>query len=98
MSAYVISEVRIKDPDAVAEYKPLAARAAATHGGKYLARDSVPESLEGAFGSDERIVIIQFDTVERARSWYASDEYQQALAAARGGLARRLFIVEGIGV
>jgi len=28
------------------------------------------------------LVILQFDTVERARAWYASDEYEQALAAA----------------
>ncbi len=97
MSAYVISQVRITNQDAVAIYKPLAARAAAEHGGRYLVRDAVPESLEGTFEPDQRLVILEFETVEHARAWYASNEYQQALAAAAGGLDRRLFIVESTG-
>ncbi|MFT4083225.1 MAG: DUF1330 domain-containing protein [Nocardioides sp.] len=95
MPAYVISEVRITNRDAVERYKPLAAQAAAAYGGRYLARDAVPEALEGAFEPDERLVILQFDTIGQAHAWYASDAYRQALDAARDGLARRLFIVEG---
>ncbi|CNE25252.1 Uncharacterized conserved protein [Mycobacterium tuberculosis] len=95
MPAYVISEVTILDKDAVEEYKPLAKRSAVEFGGTYLARDVVPETLEGMFGAAERLVIIRFETAEDARRWYRSESYAKALAAAGGALDRRLFIVDG---
>lgn len=96
MAAYVISEVEIMDPEAVAAYKPLAKVAAETFGGEYLARDAVPEALEGEFEPAQRLVIIRFDNAETARRWYRSPEYAAALDAANGGLRRRLFIVDGL--
>lgn len=96
MTAYVISEVEIRDPSAVAAYKPLAKAAALAFGGEYLARDTVPEALEGAFEPGQRLVIIRFSDAETARRWYTSPQYADALRVAAGGLDRRLFIVEGI--
>jgi len=69
MPAYVISEVEIRDPDAVEAYKPLAKESVLAYGGQYLARDAVPESLEGSFESAQRLVIIRFESVEKARLW-----------------------------
>ena len=96
MPAYVISEVEVLDEASVAAYKPLAKQSIIDHGGTYLARDAVPEALEGAFAARQRIVMIRFDTVEDARRWYASDAYTEAIAAANGGLDRRLFVFEGL--
>lgn len=96
MPAYVISEVTILDEGAVAAYKPLAAQSARDYGGEYLAGDAIPEPLEGSFQSDERLVILRFPDIDVARQWYVSDAYAEALAAAGGGLRRRLFIVEGL--
>lgn len=96
MAAYVISEVEILDETAVANYKPLAKESIAEFGGTYLARDAVPEALEGSFDSAQRLVMIRFDTVDDARRWYTSDSYAKAIKAANGGLARRLFIVDGL--
>lgn len=95
MTAYVISEVEIRDPVAVAEYKPLAKAAALAFGGEYLARDAVPEALEGTFEPGQRLVIIRFPDAGAARRWYASPQYAEALRAANGALDRRLFIVDG---
>jgi uncharacterized protein (DUF1330 family) len=95
MTAYVVSEVKIRDAAAVQAYKPLAKAAALAFGGQYLARDAVPETLEGAFEPGQRLVIIRFDDAETARRWYASPQYAAALDAANGALDRRLFIVEG---
>lgn len=44
----------------------------------------------------ERLVILRFPGIDAARRWYSSDLYAEALAAAAGGLRRRLFIVEGL--
>lgn len=96
MSAYVISEVTILNESGVAAYKPLAKQSALDHGGEYLARDAIPELLEGSFEPEERLVILRFPDVDAARRWYSSDAYAEALAAAAGGLRRRLFIVEGL--
>ena len=95
MSAYVISEVTIRDQEAVARYKPVAKRSVLAFGGQYLARDVAPETLEGAFAPDERIVILSFPDTQAARAWYASDAYAEALSLAGDALDRRLFIVEG---
>jgi uncharacterized protein (DUF1330 family) len=96
MPAYVISEVTILDKDSVAAYKPLAKRSVEEFGGAYLARDAVPETLEGSFDEGERLVIIRFETADDARRWYASESYAEAIKASRGGLDRRLFIVDGL--
>ncbi|MGV9387107.1 DUF1330 domain-containing protein [Nonomuraea sp. NPDC003707] len=96
MTAYVISEVTIVDEAAVANYKPLAKAAVLEFGGTYLARDAVPQALEGVFEADERLVIIRFATVDDARRWYSSESYTKAIEAAKGGLRRRLSIVEGL--
>jgi uncharacterized protein (DUF1330 family) len=94
--AYVISEVTILDKEAVAAYKPLAKRSVEEFGGTYLARDAIPETLEGSFDEGERLVVIRFETVDDARRWYASASYAEAIKASRGGLDRRLFIVDGL--
>ena len=96
MPAYVISEVTIINDEAVAQYKPLAKQSAIEHGGEYLARDAVPETLEGNFEPEERLVILRFPDLTAARTWYGSEAYSKALAAAHGALRRRLFIVEGL--
>jgi uncharacterized protein (DUF1330 family) len=96
MPAYVISETTILNEATVAAYRPLAKQAAIEHGGEYLARDALPEALEGSFEPEQRLVIIRFPDADAARRWYSSATYAKALEAADGGLRRRLFIVEGL--
>lgn len=95
MPAYVVSELTIVKDEAVAQYKPLAKQSGVQRGGEYLARDAVPEALEGSFDPEERLVILRFPDVNTARAWYGSEAHAEALAAADGGLRRRPFIVEG---
>jgi uncharacterized protein (DUF1330 family) len=62
------------------------------HGGKYLARGARPEVLEG--GPAHNILIIEFESAEAARRWYASPEYQAAKAVRQGNSNLRLLLVE----
>ncbi|GAB3976956.1 hypothetical protein GCM10029978_065290 [Actinoallomurus acanthiterrae] len=96
MAAYVIAEEKILDEAAVANYKPLAKQSVIEFGGTFLARNAVPETLEGSFDDAQRLVIIRFDTAEDARRWYTSDSYAKAIEAANDGFDRRLFIVDGL--
>jgi uncharacterized protein (DUF1330 family) len=95
MAAYVISDVETRDPEAMARYRSLAAPSIARYGGRYLVRGGAIETLEGGW-TPEAIVVVEFDTADQARAWYASAEYGEALKERRIALARRLILVEGV--
>jgi uncharacterized protein (DUF1330 family) len=95
MLTYVISEVKIIDETAADRYRELAARSIAEYGGKYLIRGAQGDVVEGA-PTDFRLVIVEFPSMERARAWYASSEYAEALKFRDRALERRLRFVEGI--
>jgi uncharacterized protein (DUF1330 family) len=94
MPAYVISEVEVRDQAAMQAYRTLAAQTIAQYGGRYLARGGATELVEG--GPPPRtIIIVEFPSMARAREWYASAEYAEALKLRRTALERRLMFVEG---
>lgn len=93
MPAYVLSEVTALT-DAVDEYRALAANSIARHGGRYLARGVQPAAVEGAWSSEARLVLVEFPSLDTARGWYASADYQPALALSRQALSRRLLFFE----
>lgn len=95
-NAYVLSEVEITDERAASQYRELAARSIAAHGGKYLVRGALPLALEGQWPARSRLVIVEFPSLDAARAWYGSTEYAGALALSRSALRRRLLIVEGL--
>jgi uncharacterized protein (DUF1330 family) len=95
MPAYVISDLEIRDPVAIETYRSLAAASIARYGGRYIVRGGAVEPLEGGW-APEAIVIIEFPSMDRAREWYRSPEYAEALAVRRTALERRLIFVEGV--
>jgi len=76
-------------------YRRLAAASIAKHGGRYLARGVAPEVPEGDWPPAERVVVVEFPSMERLRAWYASADYAEALAVRRTALRRRLLFVPG---
>src|SRR5689334_1345365 len=95
MPAYIISDVTIHDETNAKDYRERAARSIATHGGKYLARAGAIETLEGGW-SPRAIIIVEFPDMERARAWYGSAEYAEALKYRDAALSRGLILVEGV--
>jgi uncharacterized protein (DUF1330 family) len=94
MAAYVISEVEPRDATLFAQYRALAAASIERHGGRYIVRGGAAECLEG--GPPVRtLVIVEFPDMARAREWYASPDYAEALTVRAGALERRLVFVEG---
>ena len=84
----------INDADALAAYAELAGPAVAANGGRFLARGGRVKSLEG--GSDERTVVIEFDSYEAAIAHYQSDIYGKALAALGDSVVRDMRVVEAL--
>lgn len=95
MTAYVISEVEMRDPDGFEAYRALAAKTIAQYGGRYLARGGAAEVVEGGPPA-KTIIIVEFPTMARLREWYASAEYAEALKLRQTALERRLMFVESM--
>ena len=93
--AYWISCYRsISDPDALAAYAKLAAPAIAAGGGRFLARADAAKAYEA--GMTQRVVVIEFDSVERAVATHDGAGYQAALKVFGKAAERDLRIVEGL--
>lgn len=97
MAAYLISDVTVKDSAAFETYRTRAAASIAQYGGRYLVRGGSIEALEGGW-APRTIVVVEFADLERARAWYRSPEYAEALAVRDEALSRNLILVDGIGI
>ena len=95
MPAYVVIEIEVHDPQTYEAYKQLAPPAIAQYGGRYLARGGRTETLEGDW-SPKRLVILEFDSVERAQAWWSSPEYAEAKALRQSCSSARMVVVEGL--
>ncbi len=84
----------ISDRDALAEYAKLAGPAISAAGGRFLARGNAAQAYEA--GLTERIVIIEFDSVEKAVAAHDSPQYQAALKVFGKAAERDMRIVEGL--
>jgi len=95
MAAYAISDLEILDPVLIDKYRSLAQATIAKYGGRYLARGGSVEPVEGGW-TPKNIVIVKFPSMERARQWYRSPEYAEALKVQKNALSRRLIFVDGV--
>ena len=95
MSANVISDITVNNPERYENYKKLAPPAIEAYGGKYLARGGRAEKLEGNWEPD-RIVILEFESFETAKKWIDSPEYREARALRRQNASTNMIVVEGL--
>jgi uncharacterized protein (DUF1330 family) len=94
MAAYVIADVDVTDPAKYEDYKKLTPGAVAKHGGRFLARGGQTVVLEGNWRPG-RVVVIEFPTLEQARSFYTSVEYTAARRARAGAAKMNMVVVDG---
>ena len=95
MPAYVIADIEVTDPSGYKEYAGQAPLTVAEHGGRYLARGGALQTLEGEW-CPQRLVILEFESVEAAQRWHASEAYA-ALKKLRQSTSRGSFVVvEGL--
>jgi uncharacterized protein (DUF1330 family) len=92
---WVSTYFSVSDPGKMAEYAKLAGPAIAAAGGRFLARGNAAKAYEK--GLKERVVIIEFDSVEKATAAHDGPGYQAALKALGDGAQRDIRIVEGLG-
>ncbi len=95
MAAYVVVEVDVHDPERYEDYKRLAPPAIAAYGGRYLARGGETDLFEGE-PAPNRIVILEFENLDRARAFIDSEEYREARALRNAVATSRIIAVEGL--
>ncbi len=95
MSAYLIVDTKIENPEIYEEYKKLAKPIAEKYGGVYRARGGEIDLFESDLWTPTRIVIIEFPDRDSARAFVDSKEYAPVKPMRQDNAACTLFIVDG---
>ena len=94
MPAYVIARIQVTDPTQYEEYRKLSPGAVAAFGGEFIVRGGESETLEGP-EETRRLVVVRFDSMERARAFYHSEQYRAARARREGAAEAQFVLVDG---
>ena len=94
MSAFIIVQVKVKDPQRYEAYKQMVPPSLEVYGGRFLVRGGAVENLEGEW-NPARVVIIEFDDVATAKAWWDSPEYAEAKALRQATAETEMIVVEG---
>jgi uncharacterized protein (DUF1330 family) len=92
---YVIAEVEVTDPVTIKEYGEKAPQIMESFNGRYVVRGGKVQALEGE-PPKGGVVVIAFDSAEKAREWYDSPAYAAIRPIRQGAAKSRIFIVEGV--
>ncbi|MDB2676601.1 DUF1330 domain-containing protein, partial [Amylibacter sp.] len=90
---YLVANIRVKDKEKFAAFSGMAAPVIKAHGGKVLARGPGAERHEGSV--EGIVMMIEFESIDTARTFYLSDEYQAAKAVRDACSETDLMIIEG---
>jgi uncharacterized protein (DUF1330 family) len=92
---YVIAEVDVTDPATMQKYGEKVPETLAPFNHQYLVRSSKIQALEGE-PPKGGIVVIAFDSAEKAREWYDSPAYAAIRPIRQSAARSRIIIVEGV--
>jgi uncharacterized protein (DUF1330 family) len=95
MTAYVIVETDVTDPEQYSQYTAASPAAVAAGGGRFLVRGGELSVLEGDW-SPSRLVVLEFEDLEAAKRWYDSAIYQDARKLREGAANFRAIAVQGV--
>lgn len=95
MKYYAVAEVNVIDPSWVPEYLAKVNALVAGYGGKYLARTSEAEMMEGDGPLHQTSIILEFPSKEAAYAFYSSEEYRPLRDARVAGSTGKFYFVAG---
>jgi uncharacterized protein (DUF1330 family) len=93
LPGYVVAEVDVTDPATFQKYAEKVPGTIAQYGGHYVIRGGKNTSIEG--DAPKRFVVIQFESVEKAKAWEDSPEYDAIKPIRHSSAKSRVFIIEG---
>jgi len=95
LSAYMIIEVQVLDPDAYAEYVARVPATVERYGGRYHVRGGRVTPIAGDW-TPERVIIVEFPSLDHIRRWLESPEYAELAPIRERATRGRAIAVEGI--
>ena len=78
MPGYLIADITVTDQEGFDAYRKEVPDTIAKYGGEYVIRGGVGEAVEGDWNPN-RIVVLKFESLARAKEWYNSEEYQRII-------------------
>ena len=91
---YIIAEVEVTDAAALQKYGAKVPETLASFNHQYIIRGGKTKSLEG--DSPKGIIVIAFDSMEKAQAWYDSPAYNAIKPIRIDSTKSRVFIAEGV--
>jgi uncharacterized protein (DUF1330 family) len=91
---YVLVLLDVLDQDMYTEYAVAATAIEARYGGRPLVVGEAEEVLEGQWPA-ERVVILEFPSIEMARAWYTDPDYESLIPSRQQSTVSRLVMMEG---
>ncbi|HUP35276.1 MAG TPA: DUF1330 domain-containing protein [Candidatus Limnocylindria bacterium] len=95
MPAYVIAEVTVTDPATMEEYRKRVPATLAPFGGRFIVRGGAHQTMEGDW-KPNRLVILEFPSMEHAHRWYDSEEYREPKAMRLRAGRTNVVLVDGV--
>lgn len=93
--AFLIAEVQVKSQEAMKPYQSAVPGIVTSYGGKVIVAGGTVVSLEGD-APQGRVIVFQFESLERAQSYRNSESYQKILPIRLQNAISRVYVVEGV--
>ena len=94
MTAYVIADIKMKDPKWVPEYAASVHDIVHKHGGKYLSRSGNVKTLEGKPLDTTLIALMSFPSEAAARAFTNDPAYAPFVSARQDGSDSRFQLID----
>ena len=95
MAAYIIADLTVTDPATMDEYRKLVLGTLTPFGGRFIVRGGAHQTVEGDW-KPNRLVILEFPSMEQAKRWYDSEEYRDPKAMRLRAGRTNLVMVDGV--
>ena len=95
MPAYCFCNVAVQDPAGYDEYRKRTLATIEAFGGRFLVRGGEVQVKEGSY-TPARVILLEFPSMEVARAWYDSPQYQAIIGYRTGTAKTDLIFLEGI--
>lgn len=95
MASYIIVDVQVTNPTMYEQYRKSVLPTLEAYGGRFLVRGGAAENLEGDW-KPNRVVVLEFDSVERAKAWWSSEEYREPKKLRQSAAVTNMVVVEGV--
>ena len=95
MAGYIIARINVTDPEKYKNYTAVTPGLIAKHGGRFVVRGGETVTLEGPEETG-RVVVIEFDSLDQAKAFYNSGDYQAAIGLRTAASTAQFIAVAGV--